>query len=72
LVAGLPEDSEVTYIDIHHLPLYNQDYDADSRPKGPFLSLLVEYQILIKLFSPNSPFLCMTFYLFMSLNQINS
>ena len=30
LVAGLPEDSEVTYIDIHHLPLYNQDYDADS------------------------------------------
>jgi chromate reductase, NAD(P)H dehydrogenase (quinone) len=30
LVAGLPEDSEVTFINIADLPLYNQDYDADS------------------------------------------
>ncbi|WP_057876798.1 NADPH-dependent FMN reductase [Liquorilactobacillus aquaticus] len=30
IVAGLPEDSEVTYLDIASLPLYNQDYDADS------------------------------------------
>ncbi|MEX0381119.1 NADPH-dependent FMN reductase [Leuconostoc sp. MS02] len=30
LVAGLPEDSEVTYINISDLPLYNQDYDMQS------------------------------------------
>lgn len=30
LVAGLPEDAEVTFIEIANLPLYNQDYDADS------------------------------------------
>ncbi|GAJ25800.1 oxidoreductase [Liquorilactobacillus sucicola DSM 21376 = JCM 15457] len=30
IVAGLPEGSDVTYLDIASLPLYNQDYDADS------------------------------------------
>ncbi|CUW20408.1 NADPH-dependent FMN reductase [Leuconostoc gasicomitatum] len=30
LVAGLPDDAEVTYINISELPLYNQDYDAQS------------------------------------------
>ncbi|MGP6139453.1 MULTISPECIES: NADPH-dependent FMN reductase [unclassified Jeotgalibaca] len=30
IVAGLPEDAEVTYLEIDNLPLYNQDYDADS------------------------------------------
>lgn len=30
IVAGLPEDAEVTYLEIDKLPLYNQDYDADS------------------------------------------
>ena len=30
IVAGLPDDAEVTYLNIAKLPLYNQDYDADS------------------------------------------
>lgn len=30
LVAGLPADAEVTYLDISKLPLYNQDYDEAS------------------------------------------
>ena len=30
LVAGLPDDAEVTYINISELPLYSQDYDAQS------------------------------------------
>ena len=30
LVAGLPEDAEVNYLNISNLPLYNQDFDADS------------------------------------------
>ncbi|KGB50684.1 ACP phosphodiesterase [Leuconostoc mesenteroides P45] len=30
LVAGLPEDAEVSYLSISDLPLYSQDYDADS------------------------------------------
>lgn len=30
IVAGLPEDTEVTFIEIGNLPVYNQDYDADS------------------------------------------
>lgn len=30
IVAGLPADAEVTYLDISHLPLYNQDLDANS------------------------------------------
>lgn len=30
LVAGLPADAEVTYLNISDLPLYNQDFDADS------------------------------------------
>ena len=30
IVAGLPADAEVTYLNIAKLPLYNQDYDADS------------------------------------------
>lgn len=30
IVAGLPEDAEVTYLNIAKLPLYNQDYDEDS------------------------------------------
>ncbi|MGO4960146.1 NADPH-dependent FMN reductase [Jeotgalibaca porci] len=30
IVAGLPADAEVTYLEIADLPLYNQDYDADS------------------------------------------
>ncbi|KRL00232.1 NADPH-dependent FMN reductase [Liquorilactobacillus capillatus] len=30
IVAGLPADAKVTYLDIASLPLYNQDYDADS------------------------------------------
>ena len=30
LVAGLPADAEVTYLDIANLPLYNQYYDAAS------------------------------------------
>lgn len=30
LVKGLPEDAEVTQLHIDNLPLYNQDYDADS------------------------------------------
>lgn len=30
IVAGLPADAEVTFIDIANLPLYNQDLDADS------------------------------------------
>ncbi len=30
LVAGLPADAEVTYLNIADLPLYNQDFDAAS------------------------------------------
>lgn len=30
LVAGLPADAEVTYINIADLPLYNQDLDENS------------------------------------------
>lgn len=30
IVAGLPADAEVTFIEIGNLPLYNQDYDANS------------------------------------------
>lgn len=30
IVAGLPEDAEVTYLNIAKLPLYNQDYDEAS------------------------------------------
>lgn len=30
IVKGLPADSEVTFINIKDLPLYSQDYDADS------------------------------------------
>lgn len=30
LVQGLPADAEVTFLEIKDLPLYNQDYDADS------------------------------------------
>lgn len=30
IVAGLPADAEVTFIDIANLPLYNQDLDANS------------------------------------------
>ena len=30
IAAGLPDDAEVTYLNIAKLPLYNQDYDADS------------------------------------------
>lgn len=30
LVAGLPKDSEVTYLNISDLPLYNQDLDENS------------------------------------------
>lgn len=30
LVAGLPEDAKVTYLEIGELPLYNQDYDEAS------------------------------------------
>lgn len=30
LVAGLPADAEVTYLNISELPLYNQDLDANS------------------------------------------
>lgn len=30
IVAGLPADAEVTYLEIANLPLYNQDLDADS------------------------------------------
>lgn len=30
IVAGLPADAEVTYLEIADLPLYNQDHDADS------------------------------------------
>lgn len=30
IVAGLPANAEVTFLDIANLPLYNQDYDANS------------------------------------------
>lgn len=30
IVAGLPADSEVTFLEIANLPLYNQDLDANS------------------------------------------
>lgn len=30
LVAGLPEDADVTYLNISNLPIYNQDYDENS------------------------------------------
>lgn len=30
LVAGLPADAEVTYLNIADLPLYNQDFDVAS------------------------------------------
>lgn len=33
LVAGLPETSEVSYINIAKLPLYNQDYDGQDIPE---------------------------------------
>lgn len=30
IVKGLPDNSEVTYLSISDLPLYNQDYDSES------------------------------------------
>ncbi|MEI5992153.1 NADPH-dependent FMN reductase [Enterococcus termitis] len=30
IVKGLPADSDVTFLNIKDLPLYNQDYDANS------------------------------------------
>ncbi|AMB99403.1 ACP phosphodiesterase [Aerococcus urinaehominis] len=30
IVAGLPSDAEVTFLEIANLPLYNQDYDENS------------------------------------------
>lgn len=49
IVAGLPEDAEVTYIDIANLPLYSEDYDTANEPAeyAPFRQLVAEQDAII-------------------------